>query len=125
MRGAGWTRYRPRYTPARFGCALFSTSLRTCRLITEDDAESRLSADLWVINSCTVKSPSQSQMATAINEAKSHGIPLVVAGCVPQGDKKSKDLEVSIFSIDSCRVPQNAITHRVSRSTPTNHLAHI
>eukprot|EP00892_Ulva_mutabilis_P006035 jgi/Ulvmu1/3803/UM018_0013.1 len=70
------------------------------RLITEEEAENRLSADLWVINSCTVKSPSQSQMATAIGEAKSRGIPLVVAGCVPQGDKKSKDLEgISVIGV--------------------------
>jgi hypothetical protein len=51
-------------------------------------------AEVWLINSCTVKSPSQSQMATVIAEGKARGAAIVVAGCVPQGDKKSRDLEV-------------------------------
>jgi threonylcarbamoyladenosine tRNA methylthiotransferase CDKAL1 len=51
-------------------------------------------AEVWLINSCTVKSPSQSQMATVIAEGKARGAAVVVAGCVPQGDKKSRDLEV-------------------------------
>jgi threonylcarbamoyladenosine tRNA methylthiotransferase CDKAL1 len=67
---------------------------RMCRLLIDNDANLRSSADLWLINSCTVKSPSQSQMASVIGEAKRHGIPIVVAGCVPQGDKKAPELEV-------------------------------
>lgn len=63
-------------------------------LMDSEDSHLRTTADLWLINSCTVKSPSQSQMASVINEAKRHSIPVVVAGCVPQGDKKSADLEV-------------------------------
>lgn len=58
-----------------------------------DDDENRREADLWLINSCTVKSPSQSQMASVISEAKKNTIPVVVAGCVPQGDKKASDLQ--------------------------------
>lgn len=61
-----------------------------------DDEKSRTDADVWVINSCTVKSPSQSQMASVISEAKKNNIPVVVAGCVPQGDSKSADLQVRI-----------------------------
>lgn len=57
-------------------------------------------------------------MATAINEAKAHSIPLVVAGCVPQGDKKSKDLEVSIFAhSSSCTTP--SLEHSASNYTAT------
>lgn len=59
-----------------------------------DDNADRTAADLWLINSCTVKSPSQSQMSSVISEAKKNSIPVVVAGCVPQGDKKSSDLQV-------------------------------
>ena len=58
------------------------------------DASKSNGADCWVVNSCTVKSPSQSQMATVISDARARGIPVVVAGCVPQGDKKSRDLQV-------------------------------
>lgn len=63
-----------------------------CRILFE--AEERSEADLWLVNSCTVKSPSQSQMATVIADAKARGIGVVVAGCVPQGDKHSPDLQV-------------------------------
>lgn len=67
-----------------------------CRLIFDDSL--RDSADAWLINSCTVKSPSQSQMATVISAGKTRGIPVVVAGCVPQGDKASRDLEVRVHA---------------------------
>ncbi|KAJ4965567.1 hypothetical protein NE237_017416 [Protea cynaroides] len=57
-------------------------------------------ADLWLINTCTVKSPSQSAMETLISKCKSAKKPLVVAGCVPQGSRDLKELEgVSIVGV--------------------------
>ncbi|KAL3503839.1 hypothetical protein ACH5RR_033680 [Cinchona calisaya] len=57
-------------------------------------------ADLWLINTCTVKSPSQSAMDTLITKCKSAKKPLVVAGCVPQGNRDLKELEgVSIVGV--------------------------
>ncbi|KAF9601447.1 hypothetical protein IFM89_020214 [Coptis chinensis] len=57
-------------------------------------------ADLWLINTCTVKSPSQSAMDTLILKSKSARKPLVVAGCVPQGSRNLKELEgVSIVGV--------------------------
>ncbi|XP_062164432.1 uncharacterized protein LOC133871087 isoform X2 [Alnus glutinosa] len=57
-------------------------------------------ADLWLINTCTVKSPSQSAMDTLIAKCKSAKKPLVVAGCVPQGSRDLKELEgVSIVGV--------------------------
>ncbi|XP_077247576.1 methylthiotransferase [Tasmannia lanceolata] len=57
-------------------------------------------ADLWLINTCTVKSPSQSAMETLILKCKSARKPLVVAGCVPQGSRDLKELEgVSIIGV--------------------------
>ncbi|KAI4332270.1 hypothetical protein L6164_017193 [Bauhinia variegata] len=50
-------------------------------------------ADLWLINTCTVKSPSQSSMDTIISKGKNLNKPLVVAGCVPQGSRDLKELE--------------------------------
>ncbi|XP_057469805.1 uncharacterized protein LOC130758852 isoform X2 [Actinidia eriantha] len=57
-------------------------------------------ADLWLINTCTVKSPSQSAMETLISKCRSAKKPLVVAGCVPQGSRDLKELEgVSIVGV--------------------------
>ncbi|KAJ8769904.1 hypothetical protein K2173_008986 [Erythroxylum novogranatense] len=57
-------------------------------------------ADLWLINTCTVKSPSQSAMDTLITKGKSAKKPLVVAGCVPQGSRNLKELEgISIVGV--------------------------
>ena len=66
-----------------------------------DDAEA---ADVWVVNTCTVKNPSQSAMNTTIAKAKSADKRLVVAGCVPQGDKNARELDglsvVGVTQID-------------------------
>ncbi|XP_050379230.1 uncharacterized protein LOC126796448 [Argentina anserina] len=57
-------------------------------------------ADLWLINTCTVKSPSQSAMDTLISKGKGAKKPLVVAGCVPQGSRDIKELDgVSIVGV--------------------------
>ncbi|KAK7263798.1 hypothetical protein RJT34_31395 [Clitoria ternatea] len=57
-------------------------------------------ADLWLINTCTVKSPSQSAMDTIITKGKSSNKPLVVAGCVPQGSRDLKELEgISVVGV--------------------------
>lgn len=58
-------------------------------------------ADLSLVNSCTVKDPSQAQFLNLVKKSKEdHNIPVVVAGCVPQADKKIKELEdVSVVGI--------------------------
>lgn len=43
------------------------------------------SSDLWLLNSCTVKNPSEDSLRHFILKARERGIPVVVAGCVPQG----------------------------------------
>ncbi|WOL12916.1 threonylcarbamoyladenosine tRNA methylthiotransferase [Canna indica] len=64
--------------------------------VTEEPEE----ADLWLINTCTVKSPSQSSMTTLISKCKTAKKPLVVAGCVPQGSRDLKELEgISIIGV--------------------------
>lgn len=57
-----------------------------------DDA-ARDAADVWIINSCTVKSPSQSAMANLLASGRDCGKRLLVAGCVPQGDKGAPELQ--------------------------------
>jgi len=57
-------------------------------------------ADVWLINTCTVKSPSQSAMETLIHKGRAARKPLVVAGCVPQGSKDLKELDgISLIGV--------------------------
>ena len=64
--------------------------------LTDDPSE----ANLWVVNTCTVKNPSQAAMNTVLARAKTNEVPVVVCGCVPQGDQKAKELaEVSLLGV--------------------------
>jgi threonylcarbamoyladenosine tRNA methylthiotransferase CDKAL1 len=53
--------------------------------IIEHDAE-RDSADIWLLNSCTVKDPSQSAFVNLLKAGRERmsPMPMVLAGCVPQ-----------------------------------------
>lgn len=87
-----------------FGCShnqsdseYMAGQLSTYGYVLTDEPEE---ADLWLINTCTVKNPSQSAMDTIISKGKVAKKPLVVAGCVPQGSKNIKELEgVSIVGV--------------------------
>lgn len=58
------------------------------------------SADLWLINSCTVKDPSQAAFMHLVTKAKNEHRPIVVAGCVSQADRTIDGLEnVSVVGI--------------------------
>ncbi|CAH0546444.1 unnamed protein product [Brassicogethes aeneus] len=46
-------------------------------------------ADLWLLNSCTVKNPSEDHFRNEIESAKKDSKHVVLAGCVPQGAPKS------------------------------------
>lgn len=46
-------------------------------------------ADLWILNSCTVKNPAEDHFRNEIISGQKSGKFVVVAGCVPQGDQKS------------------------------------
>lgn len=50
------------------------------RIVAKGDA-----ADLWLLNSCTVKNPAEDHFRNAITEGRKAGKALVLAGCVPQG----------------------------------------
>ena len=50
-------------------------------------------ADIWLLNSCTVKDPSQAAFMHLVTKAKDVGQPVVVAGCVSQADRNLKGLE--------------------------------
>ena len=62
--------------------------------------EEREHADLWVVNTCTVKSPSQSAMNTLLERGRQAGKRLLVAGCVPQGDRNAVELQgISVLGV--------------------------
>lgn len=62
-------------------------------VIEEDEGKD---ADVWLLNSCTVKGPAEAHFVTSISEAQKSGKKVVVAGCVPQawgGSKSGKESE--------------------------------
>lgn len=50
-------------------------------------------ADLWLLNSCTVKNPSEDTFRNEIQSGINRGKHVVVAGCVPQGAPKAEYLK--------------------------------
>jgi threonylcarbamoyladenosine tRNA methylthiotransferase CDKAL1 len=62
------------------------------------------SSDACVINSCTVKNPSQDAFSNYISKAKKNGKKVILSGCVPQGDRTLPGLEdcsvVGVTQID-------------------------
>ncbi|XP_047358730.1 threonylcarbamoyladenosine tRNA methylthiotransferase [Vespa velutina] len=53
----------------------------------------KLDADLWLLNSCTVKTPAEDHFRNEIEYGQRNGKHIVVAGCVPQGAPKSSFLK--------------------------------
>ncbi|XP_055603413.1 threonylcarbamoyladenosine tRNA methylthiotransferase [Uranotaenia lowii] len=64
----------------------------------------KVKADLWLLNSCTVKNPSEDTFRNEIQAANHAGKHVVLAGCVPQGAPKSEYLQglsiVGVHQID-------------------------
>ncbi|KAF7272415.1 hypothetical protein GWI33_014802 [Rhynchophorus ferrugineus] len=50
-------------------------------------------AELWILNSCTVKNPAEDHFRNEIESAKKLGKHVVLAGCVPQGAPKSSFIQ--------------------------------
>ena len=67
-----------------------SSLLWKCRLL--DDGQ-KDAAGLWLINTCTVKGPSQASMSSLIARGRELGKHLVICGCVPQGQKRLPELQ--------------------------------
>lgn len=65
-------------------------------LLTDKPEES----DVIVLNSCTVKNPTQAALMRLVTDSKTLMKPIVVTGCVPQGDKKIDQLQsVSMLGV--------------------------
>lgn len=62
--------------------------------------ESMEDAHACLLNSCTVKNPSQEKFINLVQKAQNMGKPVIVSGCVPQGDRNLKGLEdVSVLGV--------------------------
>lgn len=61
--------------------------------------EDKLDADLWLLNSCTVKSPAEDHFRNEIKHARELGKYIVLAGCVPQGQPKSEYIQVNLIVV--------------------------
>lgn len=64
--------------------------------ITEDSSD----ADLWLLNSCTVKNPAEDHFRNSIKKAQEQNKKVVVAGCVPQAQPRMDYLKgLSIIGV--------------------------
>ncbi|NXF74849.1 CDKAL methylthiotransferase, partial [Sclerurus mexicanus] len=64
--------------------------------ITDNSAE----ADLWLLNSCTVKNPAEDHFRNSIKKAQEGNKKVVVAGCVPQAQPRQDYLKgLSIIGV--------------------------
>lgn len=65
-----------------------------------DITTSKEEASIWILNSCTVKTPSEAQLENSIKEAQQLGKYVVVAGCVSQAEPNASFLKgVSIVGV--------------------------
>ena len=58
-------------------CRTKCRELKTTHIFADDKNE----ADLWLLNSCTVKTPAEDHFKNEIDDGRSRNIPVVVAGC--------------------------------------------
>lgn len=56
--------------------------------------------DALVVNSCTVKQPSETRALNLVTKAQETGKPVVLAGCVPSSDKKLADSLDGVSMLD-------------------------
>lgn len=56
--------------------------------------ENKNEADLWLLNSCTVKSPAEDHFRNEITRARELGKYVVISGCVPQGAPRANYIQV-------------------------------
>ena len=55
-------------------------------------------ANLWLLNSCTVKNPAEEHFKNEINKGLDNNKKVVVAGCVPQGNRGFSKLVMTLIS---------------------------
>jgi threonylcarbamoyladenosine tRNA methylthiotransferase CDKAL1 len=74
--------------------------------------------DIFLFNSCTVKGPSQDSFLNMVAKAKQSGAPVVVAGCVPQGEPGRDDFDdVSIIGTQQIHRVVEVVEEAVNGNT--------
>jgi len=72
------------------------------KIITNE--QKKFQADIWLLNSCTVKNPSEDNFNNLISEAQMFDKKVILSGCVPQSNEFSKKLPrysiIGIHQID-------------------------
>ncbi len=59
-----------------------------------------MDANVWLLNSCTVKGPSEDSFHEAVKRGHNLHKVIIAAGCVPQGQKDLPDLQnVSVVGV--------------------------
>lgn len=62
--------------------------------------ENASDADLWLLNSCTVKNPAEDHFRNSIKKAHEENKKVVLAGCVPQAQPRQDYLKgLSIIGV--------------------------
>lgn len=86
--------------------------------VVTDNEEDMLSSDCAVLNSCTVKGPSQQAFMNLVKKCQAGGVPLVVAGCVPQGQRDMPELSnVSIIGTQQIDRVTEAVEQTLAGNT--------
>ena len=84
--------------------------------ITEDFNE----ADIYLINSCTVKNPSEEHFIHEMKKAQKTNKPTIVSGCVPQGDPKNPEFaNVSVVGVQQIHRISEAVKETLRGNTVT------
>jgi len=75
-------------------------------------------ADVWLVNSCTVKGPSESSARSLVTRAQAQKTPVIVSGCVPQGDRKNAFLDgVSVLGVEQIDRVVEAVEQTLAGNT--------
>lgn len=88
--GQGWLPGRQRLFVKTYGCAHNSSDSEFMMGLLRDYGYSLVDsledADACIVNSCTVKNPSQETAVTLTKKARDQGKPVIMSGCVPSAD---------------------------------------
>uniref|UniRef100_A0A671L2D1 tRNA-t(6)A37 methylthiotransferase n=1 Tax=Sinocyclocheilus anshuiensis TaxID=1608454 RepID=A0A671L2D1_9TELE len=89
--------------------------------ITENPSD----ADLWLLNSCTVKNPAEDHFRNSIKKAQEQNKKVVVAGCVPQAQPRTDYLrELSIIGVQQIDRVVEVVDEAIKGQTHTRTHTH-
>lgn len=75
-------------------------------------------ADLWLVNSCTVKDPSQAAFVKIVMKAQELSVPVVVAGCVPQAERSMDEIKsVTVVGVQQIHRVVEAVEETLKGNT--------